>query len=95
MNRIEKVLKENGFGVSKEDDQFFIHQFTPCGEDWGFYLNELSDIYEYADNFDVDEEFEMWVNAKRNGVRGVPSYTDLLEDQQWKKDLLLKVAEEA
>lgn len=94
MTDIKKVLEENGFGVSKEDDQFLIEQYTPAGEDWGFYLDKLSDICEYAENFDVDEEFEMWVEAKQNGANGVPSYADLLEDQQWKKDLLMKVADE-
>lgn len=94
MTDIKKVLEENGFGVSKEDNQFFIHQFTPCGEDWGFYLDKLSDIYDYAENFDIDEEFELWVDAKKSGVSGIPSYAELIEDQQWKKDLLEKVAEE-
>lgn len=91
---IIKILKDNGFCVNQEDDgQWFISQYTPAGEDWGFYLEDLHDLPEYAENFDVDEEFEMWVEAKRNGVSGVPSYSDLFEDQQWKQQTLREVAE--
>ena len=91
---IIKILKENGFYVKQEDDgQWFISQYTPAGEDWGFYLKDLHDLPEYAENFDPDEEFEMWVEAKKNGVSGVPSYSELLEDQQWKQKTLQEVAE--
>lgn len=91
---IIRLLEENGFYVKQEDDgQWLIHQYTPAGEDWSFYLEDLHNLPEYADNFDVDEEFEMWVEAKRNGVSGVPSYRDLLEDQEWKQKILKEVAE--
>lgn len=84
---IIKILEDNGFCVNKEDNQYFISQYTPAGEDWGFYLEDLHDLPKYA------EKFEMWVEAKQNGVRCVPSYSDLLKDQQWKQQTLRKVAE--
>ena len=91
---IKKILEKNGFDVTKSDEQYFIHQYTPEGEDWGFYIDNLVDIIDYAENFDVEDEFEMWVDAKRNGISGVPSISDLWQDQLWKQELLNKVADE-
>lgn len=90
-SKILKSLKENGFYVSKDCGQLFISQYTPAGEDWGFYLEKLEDIYSYAEYFDPEYEFEMWVEAKRNGFRGVPSYFELWEDQLWKKETLKNI----
>lgn len=94
MTNILEILENNGFSVTDEGNGFFINQYTPAGEDWGFHLDELADIKEYAENFDPDEEFEMWVDAKKNGVAGVPSYAELLHDQIWKRDILRTVANE-
>lgn len=91
---ITRILLKHGFTVDKEDSQYFIHQYTPEGEDWGFYLEHLKDIVDYSENFDPGEEFAMWVDAKRNGIHGVPEYDDLWEDQQWKKAKLEAVANE-
>lgn len=33
---ITRILLKHGFTVDKEDSQYFIHQYTPEGEDWGF-----------------------------------------------------------
>ena len=88
---IKKILESHGFDVTKEDNQYFIHQFTPEGEDWGFYVDNLVDIEDYAYNFDPEEEFEMWVKAD---VRGKPSVSELWQDQLWKKELLNNIAEE-
>lgn len=90
---IKKILEKNGFDVTKSDGRFFIHQYTPTGEDWGFYIDNLSDIDDYAYNFDPEDEFEMWVEAKHNGARGVPSVSELWQDQLWKQELLNKVAD--
>lgn len=92
--KLIEVFKKHGFCVNEEDRQFFVSQCTPAGEDWGFYLDNLEDIKDYANNFDPDEEFEMWVEAKRNGCAGVPSYRELLEDQEWKQEVLQDLADE-
>lgn len=47
---------------------------------------------DYANEFDVEEHAEMWI--ERRGTNGVPeSIKDLLEDSEWIKSTLLKVAE--
>lgn len=91
---IKTILMENGFEVTKESDGYAIHQYTPEGEDWWLYFDKLGDIVSYAENFDPEEEFEMWVEAKHNGVSGVPAIPELWQDQLWKRDILNKVAME-
>lgn len=93
MKNIKEILENKGFSVTDEGNNFFVSQYTPAGEDWGFYLDNLEDIKSYAENFDPDEEFSFWMEA-RGRVRGVPSPHDLWEDQCWKQDLFNKILNE-
>ena len=72
-------------------------QGSPAGEAFSFYVHPDEDIVEetisYASNFDVDEHIEMWVEAKRNGVAGVPSTRTLVEDADDIAEMLEKLAE--
>ena len=92
--KIEDILEEYGFSISDEDGDYDLQLGTPAGEDWHIILNRLEDIVDYAEDFDPDSEFEMWVEAKMAGDSSIPGYSELLEDQQWKKDLLMKIAKE-
>lgn len=95
MKSIKKILEENGFTVERSySGGYYISQYTPAGEDWGIELDKLEDFPEYAENFDPEEEFEMWIEAKHSGVRGVPSPAILWEDQKWKENLLDEVLQQ-
>lgn len=87
-----KKLEKYGFNVHKVKDGYEIQQYTPEGEDWCLYFRNLQEIKEYAENFDEGEEFAIWVEAKQSGVRGVPDYKELWQDQLWKKELLKEIA---
>lgn len=53
--------------------------------DWSIYLDANEDVElrkEYAANFDIDEHIELWIEAKRNGVKGVPSARELVYDAE-------------
>lgn len=66
--------------------------YSPAGEDLGentiFFNGTLKDLQEQLDNYtlDVDEYVEMWLEAKRNGVSGVPSASELVRDAEIQKD---------
>ena len=50
-------------------------------------------IYEYADNYDVDNEVELYFPMR--GQRGVPdSVREILDDCQEAKDTLMAIAED-
>lgn len=70
-----------------EDDDGTVELRTesPAGEDFSFAVNSkkfVEDIKEYAANFDIDEHIEMWVEAKNNGVGGIPSIRELVKDAE-------------
>lgn len=88
---IKKILENNGFSITKNNQGFDLQQYTPAGEDWWIMLTKLSDIKDFAENFDEEEEFEFWVKAD---VRGKPSISELWKDQLWKKELLQNIAKE-
>lgn len=85
--RVEKY----GFTIRRDKHGFELSQYTPAGEDWNLYFSKLQDLKEYAQNFDPEEEFTMWIEAKKNGVSGVPGPAELWQDQLWKQNLLLEI----
>ena len=90
---IRRALEKNGFMVQKFDNYWYVSQFTPAGEDWGYEVEKLKDIVDIAEGFDPEEEFETWVEVKRGGIAGVPKIPELWEDQLWKQETLNKVLE--
>lgn len=92
--KIQKILENNGFNVNVIDGGYEVSQYTDAGEDWCMTFTNLEDIVDYAENFDPEENFTMWIKAKQNGVRGVPSVPELWKDQLWKQELLNKVVNE-
>lgn len=89
-----RALEKNGFMVQKFDDYWHISQFTPAGEDWAYEVETLGEMVKIAEGFDPEEEFEMWIEAKRGGVAGVPKIPELWQDQLWKQETLNKVLED-
>lgn len=78
-----------------EDGTAEFSQYSPAGEDFSFTVNAenaAKEIYEYYDNFDVDDHIEMWVEAKQNGVAGVPSIRQLVEDAEAISEMLKTLA---
>ena len=106
--KIIEAIENNGFccsAVVEQDNGFYIelYQDTPAGEDWHVTIwfngsdNEfINSFRKYAEDFDVDEEAEIWIESR--GEHGVPSSISLLvKDAEWKKEklgLLLKDLED-
>lgn len=63
-------------------------QESPAGEDFSFCvfyeaLGDIADeIYTWWLDFDIEEHVKMWLEAKSNGVVGVPDIATLVEDAQ-------------
>lgn len=84
-------LEDLGWNVELDDnDCITLSQYTPAGEDFSFEVEfhdgNMKDIYremyEYYQGFDVEDHVQMWLEAKSNGVSGVPGVVDLVEDAQ-------------
>ena len=90
-NKVIALIEEHDFSInSYEDGTVELERYTQAGEDWivdlsfdGTVNGFFKEIYEYYDNFDVDEAAGFWIELR--GQRGVPSSVrTLLEDAEWK-----------
>ena len=79
---------------------------NPCNEDWCNELTiknpktkkELIDtlhekLWRLYDNFDVEEEVHLMLEAKRNGLQGVPDLVDLVHNEEYKENALKEFTE--
>lgn len=93
---LKKILEKNGFSVKRIDKKYWdISRYTPEGEDWNFDVYTLKDFLRYAKFFDPEEEFEMWMEARKRGRDDIPRPSRLWQDQLWKQEILDKVIEES
>ena len=99
--KIIEVIENNEFdhdAVAEQDNEYYIelYQNTPAGEDWyvtiwfdGSNNGFINSFRKYAEDFDVDEEAEIWIKSR--GEHGVPSSISVLvKDAEWKKETLGK-----
>ena len=77
-------------------------QHSPAGEDFSMIIdfdaeNQCSSfrnsLESYYEDFDIDEHIEMWVEAKKNGVSGVPSIRELVDDAKEIDAMILKLSQ--
>lgn len=76
-------LEQLDWVVNESESWIELEKYSPAGEDFIFSVsadNFVDDIKEYAANFDPDEHIEMWVTAKHNGGKDIPSIRELVED---------------
>ena len=94
--KIRDIAEKLDWTVTEyEDGTAEFSQFSPAGEDFSFTVridNAAKEIYDYYDDFDVDDHIEMWVKAKENGVAGVPSIRRLVEDAEDISEMLKTLA---
>ena len=82
--KVVEAVEELGWNVSESEDYVEFSNSSPAGEDLCEEYAKDEDVLDWAldlaNNFDADEHIEMWVEAKRSGVSGVPSIRELVED---------------
>lgn len=101
MKKIEKqyldVLENHGWAVSSytDDGRVELEKYSPVGEDFSICIgveNLPAEVREYAASFDIDEHIEMWIEARKNGVSGVPSTRELVKDAEDIDKMLQEIA---
>lgn len=84
-------VDSDGFGIE-------FSQYSPAGEDFGFFacgetVDEIvKDIRCYAEDFDIEEHVKMWLDAKVNGTGGVPGLVELVSDASFIQKALNELA---
>lgn len=72
-----------------------LSQYSSAGEDFSFTVsanNLIEDVKGYAESFDSEEQAAMWYDAGQSGVRGVPSFPELVEDAESIQEMLNELA---
>jgi len=89
----------------KPQSNFMISQYSPAGEDFSFTVDLKGDtdvekieglveeINSYYEDFDIDEHIEMLIEARKNGVGGVPTTSELVEDAKNIDEMLKKLSD--
>lgn len=68
---------------------------SPAGENFSICVdskNFIQNVKEYAANFDLAEHIKPWIEAKRNGVKGIPSACELVHDAEAIDKMLQELA---
>lgn len=75
---------------------------SPAGEDFSMIIDFDSEnqcdsfrdsLESYYEDFDIDEHIEMWVEAKSNGVSGVPYIRELVKNAEEIDAMILKLSQ--
>ena len=91
------VLEECGWSVScyTHDGKVGLETWSPAGENITICVNVKDfprSVMEYAYDFDADRHVEELMEAKRNGLAGVPSISTLVRDADEIQKLLDELA---
>lgn len=94
---IWKAFEENGWTVKLDGNEVTLGNYSPAGEELceTLYLDGeesiVKQLYALYDNFDEEEHATMWLDAKRNGVNGVPSIQTLVHDAERISEMYLQL----
>ncbi|MDR2043432.1 MAG: hypothetical protein LBQ15_03515 [Clostridium sp.] len=85
-DRYLAVCENHDWTVIDDDDATVeLSKYSPAGEDFSFTADKkgfVESVKQYAAGFNIDEHIEMWIEARKNGVRGVPSTRELVKDAE-------------
>lgn len=101
LNRIIEIAEilDWKVNIDIESDYIEFSQYSPAGEDFSFTINTVNPekiiegVIRYADDFDIDEHIEMWIEARKNDVSGIPSTRELVYDAEEISKMLDTLAE--
>lgn len=81
-----EICEELGWSVNEcEDGTVELETTTKYEGDFAFTVNKenfAQEVWNYYNDFDVDEYVEMYIEARKNGLAGVPSARGLVEDAE-------------
>lgn len=97
---IEKI-KKAGFSVEENKSDYYFSQYSPEGQDFGFYIDKtdtLKDftnaVYNYYEDYDCSEEAYIWLDDTGHGKNGAPyDMKDVYEDMEACKQYILDLYE--
>ena len=105
LEKLQKQVEKLGWSMEIYEDYINLTTFSPQGQehyheitlkhlengDVDFY-SFIEELYECADNFDVEENTMLWVDDEGHGKNGAPyRLKDVLKDMEWCKKQSVKL----
>lgn len=89
--------EELGWSYTPEvEDCIYLSKHSPAGEAFGISVSVsdiVSDVREHACDFDIEDHVFALLNAKRNGIQGIPDVRTLVEDADAISEMLRALAD--
>lgn len=95
------ISEEKGWSVSvvkmcNNKRELWFQQYTDMGQDFNFSVDYDDDpkvvvkkMYDYWENFDLDEEVSLWIGPDGHGKNGAPYHiSDILKDMKQAEDMM-------
>lgn len=87
IEQITQIAESLGWSVDVGDIDIYFSQFTPAGQDFGFYVDKNKDIaeeiYNYYEGYDPSAEALLWCDDSGHGKRGAPYLLkDIIADME-------------
>lgn len=106
LEELQEYLEDNGWQVLDNTREWLLMKASPAGEDFRFVIahdgdfdKAVQNIQQFAGDFDAENHFAKWMNAKRNGnyqsthLAGLPNEQALMADALAIKQMLEELAD--
>ena len=90
-DELTNIIESNDWSIDYEDDgTIYLSKYSPAGQDFGFYVEKVESIEEFADKiydqyneYDVSEAAYLWLDSDGHGKNGAPyEMKDVYEDME-------------
>ena len=90
-DELTNIIEKHDWSIDYEDDgTIYLSKYSPAGQDFGFYIEKVESIEEFADKiydqyneYDVSEATYLWLDESGHGVNGAPyDMEDVYEDMK-------------
>lgn len=101
-DELTDIIEKHEWSIDYEDDgTIYLSKYSPAGQDFGFYIEKVESIEEFADKiydqyneYDVSEAAYMWLDESGHGKNGAPyEMEDVYKDMEACEQNILELYE--
>lgn len=101
-DELTNIIQEHEWDICYEyDGTIYLSKYSPAGHDFGFYVEKVESIEEFADKiydqyneYDVSEAAYIWLDESGHGINGAPyDMKDVYEDMEACQQNILELYE--
>lgn len=101
-DELTNIIEDHEWSIDYEDDgTIYLSKYSPAGQDFGFYIEKVESIEDFADKiydqyneYDVSEAAYIWLGSDGHGKDGAPyDMKDVYEDMEACEQNILELYE--